>query len=139
MFNFNLFPYSDFNKLNLDWISDCLKSLTGGTTGKILKKKSDEDFDFEWADESGGGSGGAVDSVNGKTGVVVLDASDVGAYAMPSGGIPSTDMSSAVQTALAKAVAAIPGPTNPATGAFLVWDGNEWTAQTLSVWQGGNY
>lgn len=139
MFNFNLFPYTDFNKLNLDWISDCLKSLAGGTTGKILKKKSDEDFDFEWAAESGSGGGGSVDSVNGKTGVVVLDASDVGAYAMPSGGIPSTDMTSAVQTALAKAAAAIPGPTNPATGAFLVWDGNDWVAQTLSVWQGGNY
>lgn len=137
MFNFNLFPYTDFNKVNLDWISDCLKSLAGGTTGKILKKKSDEDFDFEWADETGGG--GAVNSVNGKTGTVVLDASDVGAYTMPSGGIPSTDMSSAVQLALAKAVASIPGPANPAIGAFLVWDGNEWGAQTLSVWQGGNY
>lgn len=138
MFNFNLFPYTDFNKVNLDWVSDCLKSLVGGTTGQILKKKSDDDFDFEWSDESGGG-GDAVNSVNGKTGTVVLDASDVGAYAMPSGGIPSTDMTSAVQTALAKAVAAIPGPSNPATGAFLIWDGSAWTAQTLSVWQGGNY
>jgi hypothetical protein len=137
MFNFNLFPYSDFNKVNLDWISDCLKALMGGTTGEILKKKSDDDFDFEWADESVGG--GSVDSVNGKTGTVVLTASDVGAYVKPSGGIPSTDMTSAVQTALAKAVAAIPGPSNPTTGAFLVWDGNDWVAQTLSVWQGGNY
>ena len=31
--------------------------------------------------EGGGGGGGAVDSVNGKTGVVVLDAEDVGAQA----------------------------------------------------------
>jgi hypothetical protein len=138
MFNFSLFPYSDFNKINLDWVTEILANLAGGTTGEILKKKSDDDYDFEWADESGGGSG-SVDSVNGKTGTVVLTASDVGAYAMPSGGIPSTDMSSAVQTALAKAVASIPGPSNPATGAFLVWDGNAWVAQTLSVWQGGNY
>lgn len=53
----------------------------GGTTGQVLKKKSATDYDTEWADESGGGGGGAVDSVNGKTGVVVLDASDVGAAA----------------------------------------------------------
>lgn len=138
MFNFYRFPFTDFNKVNLDWVMGILATLSGGVTGETLVKKSDSDYDFEWSDESGG-SGGAVDSVNGKTGVVELDASDVGAYAMPSGGIPSTDMTSAVQSALAKAVASIPGPSNPATGAFLVWDGNEWTAQTLSVWQGGNY
>lgn len=33
----------------------------------------------------------------------------------------------------------IPAPASPATGAFLVWDGNAWIAQTLSTWQGGNY
>ena len=32
-----------------------------------------------WTSEPGGGGGGAVDSVNGATGVVVLDAGDVGA------------------------------------------------------------
>lgn len=34
-----------------------------------------------WAEVTGGGGGGAVDSVNGQTGVVVLDATDVGASA----------------------------------------------------------
>lgn len=29
----------------------------GGTAGQVLKKASDEDFDTEWADETGGGSG----------------------------------------------------------------------------------
>ena len=78
MFNWNFFPHTNFNEINLDWILDCLKALTGGDTGKILAKKSANDFDFEWVDDSGGG-GGAVDSVNGKTGTVVLNASDVGA------------------------------------------------------------
>ncbi|MBO5967256.1 MAG: tail fiber protein [Clostridia bacterium] len=55
----------------------------------------------------GGGSGGAVDSVNGQTGTVVLDASDVGAYELPSGGIPATDLASAVQTSLGKADTAL--------------------------------
>lgn len=51
---------------------------TGGTTGQVLAKKSGTDYDTEWVNQSGGG-GGAVDSVNGKTGTVVLDADDVGA------------------------------------------------------------
>jgi hypothetical protein len=31
----------------------------GGTTGQVLKKASDDDFDTEWDDESGGGGGGS--------------------------------------------------------------------------------
>lgn len=44
----------------------------GGATGQVLRKKSNEDYDTEWADES-------VTSVNGKTGAVTLSADDVGA------------------------------------------------------------
>lgn len=78
--------------------------------------------------------GGAVDSVNGETGAVVLDASDVGAlpadtpipaavteqtvagwgftkntgtYSKPSGGIPASDLATAVQTSLGKADTAL--------------------------------
>ena len=35
--------------------------------------------------------------------------------------------------------AKITAPSNPTTGAFLVWDGSAWVAQTLSAWSGGNY
>lgn len=68
---------------------------------------------------TGGSGGGAVDSVNGKTGVVVLDADDVGAlptgtrasdiggYVKPTNGIPKTDLASAVQTSLGKADTAL--------------------------------
>ena len=55
--------------------------------------------------------GGAVKSVNGKTGVVVLDADDVGAYTKPTGGIPKTDLASAVQTSLGKADTAYQKPS----------------------------
>ena len=51
---------------------------TGGTTGQVLAKSSNADYAVTWVNQSGGG-GGAVDSVNGQTGVVVLDADDVGA------------------------------------------------------------
>jgi hypothetical protein len=33
----------------------------------------------------------------------------------------------------------ISNPSSPATGAFLVWNGSAWVAQTLSAWQGGAY
>lgn len=47
----------------------------GGTIGQVLAKNSNIDYDTEWVDQSGGG--GAVDSVNGETGTVVLDTDDV--------------------------------------------------------------
>jgi hypothetical protein len=47
----------------------------GGTTAQVLAKASDDDYDTEWVDQSGGS--GSVDSVNGLTGVVVLDQDDV--------------------------------------------------------------
>ena len=58
--------------------------LPGGTTGQVLTKKSNSDGDVVWADQSGGG-GGAVNSVNGKTGTVVLSYSDVGAASSAQG------------------------------------------------------
>ena len=66
-----------------------------------------------------------VTSVNSKTGAVTLTASDVGAgtYTKPSGGIPASDLASAVQTSLGKAdtalqtapVASVAGKTGAVT------------------------
>ena len=36
-------------------------------------------------------------------------------------------------------IGAIAAPSSPATGAFLVWNGTAWVAQTLATWQGGSY
>lgn len=66
----------------------------GGTTGQVLAKASATDGDVEWADVAAGG--GAVDSVNGQTGVVVLDAADVGADAT---GAAAAAQAAAVQRA----------------------------------------
>jgi hypothetical protein len=48
----------------------------GGTTGQVLAKNSNTNYDTEWV-SGGGGGGGAVDSVNGAVGVVVLDTDDI--------------------------------------------------------------
>lgn len=89
---------------------------SGGSTGQVLTKASGSDYDATWQTPSAGGS---VDSVNGQTGTVVLDADDVGAlpdtttaadlgaYVKPSGGIPKEDLASAVQTSLGKADTAL--------------------------------
>lgn len=89
-------------------------------------------------------------------------------YTLPSTGIPKNALAQGVQSSLDKAdtalqsapvtsvngqtgdvtiavpstaedVGAIATPVSPATGAFLVWDGTAWVAQTLATWQGGNY
>ncbi len=73
-----------------------------------------------------GGGSGAVDSVNGQTGAVVLTASDVGAgtYSKPSGGIPKSDLAAAVQTSLGKADTALQtapvASVNSKTGAVVL-------------------
>ena len=72
-------PYTTMQQLNLDWVLSKLKTLLrlvpdDGAVGQILRRTRDGAV---WSDEQGGG--GAVESVNGQTGVVVLDAADVGA------------------------------------------------------------
>jgi len=53
-----------------------LKSVpAGGTTGQVLAKASNTDGDTHWTNVSGA----SVTSVNGQTGVVVLDADDIDA------------------------------------------------------------
>lgn len=49
---------------------------TGGTDGQVLTKLSSTNYDTAWETPSGGS--GAVDSVNGATGVVTLDQDDIG-------------------------------------------------------------
>lgn len=65
-----------------------------------------------------------VSSVNGQTGDVTITASGLGAYVKPSGGIPKTDLASAVQTSLGKADTALQSApvtsVNGQTGAVVI-------------------
>lgn len=83
---------------------------SGGTTGQVLAKSANGDYLVHWINQSGGGGGGSVDSVNGQTGTVVLGAADVGA------------------------MAAVTGTT---AGQVLTWTGSAWAAQALPVYSGG--
>jgi len=69
-------PYSTMQQLNLDWILDRIRRFLPdtGTKGQVLTRTKDG---AAWVDPEA--SSGAVSSVNGKTGAVVLTASDVGA------------------------------------------------------------
>ena len=60
-----------------DFASAAAAVPVGGTAGQILSKIDGTDYNTEWVNAPSGGGGGAVDSVNGQTGVVTLDADDI--------------------------------------------------------------
>ena len=69
------FPYFNMQQLNLDWVIDKIKGMLSflpddGAVGQILRRTADG---AEWSDETSD----SVESVNGKTGAVVLDADDI--------------------------------------------------------------
>jgi hypothetical protein len=67
----------------------------GGSIGQVLTKNSNNDYDTDWEDIVGG-----VESVNGKTGAVVLDKTDIGLGAIDNTSDANKPISNATQTAL---------------------------------------
>ena len=96
--------------------------ITGGHRITITDATGAHSFDVM----DGDAADAPVQSVNGKTGVVVLNATDVGAgtYSKPSGGIPASDLAAAVQTSLGKADTALQSApvqsVNGQTGAVVL-------------------
>lgn len=85
----------------------------------------------EAAQSGGGGGGGSVSPYTSNP--AALGTASPGSSANYSRGDHVHPMPSASD------VGAIAAPSSPATGAFLVWNGSAWVAQTLSTWQGGSY
>ena len=83
------------------------------------------------AAQSGGGGGGSVSPYTSNP--AALGTASPGSVNKYSRGDHVHPMPSASD------VGAIAAPSSPATGAFLVWNGSAWVAQTLSTWQGGSY
>lgn len=108
----------------------------GGAQGQVLKKASNADYDTVWSNESG-----TVLSVNGQTGVVVLDASDVGALPDDTDFVSSFNGSSGavIYTAPVSSVNGQTGAVNtkPKTGSVTLttanWTGNGPFTQTVTV------
>lgn len=122
---FNMFPYSDLQTLNLDWLLHLVKQLTAAV--EELQREIGQ-----------GGSGGVV-SVNGRTGVVVLTAGDVGA--LPSSTqIPTrtsqlnndSDFQTGAQVQSAIAAAAeLPSVSASDNGKFLRVVSGAWAATSV--------
>lgn len=97
--------------------------------------------------QGGGGGGGDVTSVNGKTGIVVLNASDVGAVpttrtvnsqALSSDiSLTASDVGALSSSTTAADIGAIVAPSSPTSGQFLSWNGSAWVAADLPVYTGG--
>lgn len=112
-------------------------------TYTIPQKTSDLTNDSGFVNASGAAAAAPVQSVNGNTGAVTITVP-----AAASSGTPAMDgtasRGSSTQYARADHVhpsdtSKITAPSSPATGAFLVYNGSAWTAQTLATWQGGSY
>ena len=187
----NNFPYTDLHDINLNKFLKAIKNLLGGHGGEFLKKQSNIPFDYAWENmevsapvQSVNGQTGAVvldaadvgalpdsytpppapvQSVNGQTGAVVLDAEDVGAlpdtYTAPVqsvngqtgavvldaddvGALPDT-YTAPVQSVNGQTGAVVldelPSVTSVDNGKFLIVVNGAWSAQSISVWDGGSY
>jgi len=69
----------------------------GGTAGQVLAKIDDTNYNTHWVT---GGGGGAVASVNGQTGIVVLAKADIGLGNVDNTSDANKPISSATQSAL---------------------------------------
>lgn len=100
---------------------------------------------WNWADQEGGGTSDDIENASSVTGSTVTDALDSlsdeiaskGTYSKPSGGIPKTDLASAVQASLGKADTALQTApvtsVNGSTGAVVIGNATTSAAGLMSA------
>lgn len=145
----NLFPYTNFHDINLDWIIKNIKSLITRVTN---------------LESSGGGGGSGTTDYNDLSNKPSINGNELSGNKTTSQlGItipnPYTSNPAALGTAnpgssnnysrgdhvhekptySASDVNAIALPANPTSGDFLVYNGSAWAAVTMAEWQGGSY
>ena len=116
-------------------------------TYTIPTKTSDLTNDSGFVNASGAASAAPVQSVNGSTGAVTINVpsaatsapADLGASAAVGNGTTWARSNHVHKRPTAAEIGAIAAPSSPASGAFLVYNGSAWVAQTLATWQGGSY
>jgi hypothetical protein len=129
--------------------SDVHNVPSGGSAGQALFKSSATDFDATWDDIPLQVCVGTTEPTDPDVDVWI-DPSGSADYnaPLPASTAPAMDgtasRGSSTQYARADHVhpsdtSKITAPSAPADGAFLVYNGSAWVAQTLAAWQGGNY
>ena len=118
-------------KVSINTVLSDLKEDIGDLSDLETTDKSNLVAAINEAAQSGGGGGGSVSPYTSNP--AALGTASPGSVNKYSRG----DHVHPLPTA--SAIGAISAPSSPATGAFLVWDGSAWVAQTLSTWQGGSY
>lgn len=110
-----------------------LQSQIGNLANLDTEDKSNLVAAINEAAQSGGGGGGGTSPAPYTSDPAALGTANPGSSTKYSKGDHVHPMPSAGD------VGAIPSPSSPDSGAFLVWNGSAWVAQTLSTWQGGSY
>lgn len=111
------FTYEDFTPAQLSALvgpsgKDGKGVPSGGSTGQVLKKSSNVDYDTEWFD-------------------VITNEID------PT--VPSWAKEPTKPNYTADEVGAIAIPSVASEGAFLIYNGTNWVAQSFAIWSGGDY
>lgn len=116
-------------------------------TYTIPTKTSDLTNDSGFVNASGAASAAPVQSVNGQTGDVAVTVpsaattapANLGASAAVGNGTTWARSNHVHKRPTAAEIGAIAAPSSPASGAFLVYNGTAWVAQTLATWQASSY
>jgi hypothetical protein len=116
-------------------------------TYTIPTKTSDLTNDSGFVNASGAASAAPVQSVNGQTGDVTVTGpsaattapANLGASAAVGNGTTWARSNHVHKRPTAAEIGAIAAPPSPASGAFLVYNGTAWVAQTLATWQASSY